>query len=211
VSLRLPGQGKSEESDLLVWATLAVALILGIVLQLSVVTATTTASAPGTSLAHPAAWLPDTFANDPIAVVDPTGGRYGDRASVTQRSRTALVGDSLEGLAGAPEQAAATSLSFERGRSLTGYQLLDQRAVTTGDGKPAARVEYVYLDQSAGALAGGLLPGLIRAYDLVVVSGDRVWILTGGTEASRWDAFTQPVFPRLQSTWDGIASSWRVQ
>jgi hypothetical protein len=54
VSLALPGRGRQEESELAVYLTVVVAIVIGLVVQWSVVGRVASVTAGGSTLSYPA-------------------------------------------------------------------------------------------------------------------------------------------------------------
>src|SRR6266566_3707378 len=189
-----------DEPELMVWITVAAALILGFFLMFFVTSQTTVASAGGTTLSYPSTWVPATEQGAAFAVADlKGGGAFGDRVSVIQLAKTDLLPrqGGLQGQTGLQEAAANWSLSQQDAR--VGYRSLSVQS-TTVSGKDAVQIESAYLmDSTYGASS---MPALMHAYDTVVLSGDNFYILSYAT--------ADPDNDHAKSTNSKLVSSWRV-
>src|SRR6478736_6339748 len=98
-----------QEPEVVVWITVAAALILGFFLMYFTGNETTsTDNAGGTSLSYPATWVPATEKGAEFAVADlKGGGTFGDRVSVLKLAKS----DLLPRQGGLTEAAANWSLS----------------------------------------------------------------------------------------------------
>ena len=97
-----------DEPELMVWITVAAALVIGFFLTFFVTNQTTVASAGGTTLSYPSTWVPATEKGAAFAVADlKGGGAFGDRVSLTKLAKTDLLPGqgTLQGQAGLPEDA----------------------------------------------------------------------------------------------------------
>src|SRR5581483_6524649 len=121
----LYGRGRREESELLVWLTVAVALLIGIGIEIAALGRTQTATAGPMSVSYPATWAttkePDTLAS---AADLRRGGPGGARVSVREVPKAELGRGEIS-LADA-----ATAWSVERGRKLTAYKVLSIEPTT---------------------------------------------------------------------------------
>src|SRR6059036_3444681 len=155
----------SQEPEIVVWITVAAALILGFFLMYFTAYHTTNVdSAGGTSLSYPATWVPATEKGAEFAVADlKGGGTFGDRVSVLKLAKS----DLLPRQGGLTEAAANWTLGQQDAR--VGYRTLGVETTTVGS-KPAIQVEGVYLMDSP--YGGSAMPALMHGYDTIVLSGD---------------------------------------
>jgi hypothetical protein len=184
-----------QEPEIIVWITVAAALILGFFLMFFTTGQTTTAdNAGGTTLSYPATWVPTNEPDAAFAVADLTGGgTFGDRVSVTQLPKS----DLLPRQGGLQEAAANWSLGEQDKR--VGYRSLGVET-TTVSGKDAVQIESAYLMDSP--FGGSTMPALMHGYDTVVLSGDSFYILSFATSSSDND--------HAKDANDKLVSGWRV-
>src|SRR5690242_17887415 len=118
-SLALPGQGRQEESEAAVYLTVLVAIVLGLIVQGSIVGRTQTASAGGSTIAYPASWQRVAEDGALVAAVDMNhGGIFGPRVSVREAPANDLLART-----GSPVDA-ATAWSLTRSNDLVGFRIL---------------------------------------------------------------------------------------
>ncbi len=200
----LPGQGRQDEPEWVVWLTVAVALGFGLLIQAMMLGRTAPASVAGAALAYPASWVRTSEPGAAFAASDLNrGGASGARVALFEAPRADLVvrdGTILD---------AAANWTLRRGEALVGYQVLAMRE-TTAAGRPAASVEYAYLASSPLGSAAGAMPTLMHGIDTVVESGDRYRVLAFATAEDEFEQLTRPRFPRVRSVYDDLLASWRV-
>jgi hypothetical protein len=203
VSLALPGRGRQEESEAAVYLTVIIAIVIGLVVQWSVVGRVVSASAGGSTLSYPASWQRVAEEGALLAAADRNrGGMFGTRVSV----RAVPKRDLLPGDGSLVD--AATNWSLTRSDALVGYRIL---TITEGavDGREAAKVEYAYLASSPGGAADGAMPGLMHAIDTMVMAGDTYQILTFAAESHDFPTLTSRRPPFFRNVYDDILRSWR--
>lgn len=199
-----------EEPEIFVWLTLAVALLIGLVTQVTVTNRTDTVSEGGITVSYPARWASSPVEGALFSAADVRyGGPYAPRVTAWSFPRGEIVPSTTDVVQGRDEPVnlnllAATNWGFQQAGRLASYSPVDQKPVQLSGG-PAVRTEYVYLSQPLGGV-----PALIRAYDLVSVRGERVYVLTVSADSREWESVTTAQFPRLATLYDTIASSVRL-
>jgi hypothetical protein len=202
-SLPLPGYGRQEESELVVYLTVAVGLLIGLAVQWSVVSRTETVTAGGSVLSYPASWQRVAEDGALVAAADRSrGGLYGARVSVREVPKAEL----LPG--GGTLADAATNWSLSRSDQLVGYRILSI-AERTANGREVATVEYAYLASSPGGSADGAMPGLMHAIDTLVLSGETYQILSFAAEGQEFTMMTTRRPPLFQNVYDRLLRSWQ--
>jgi hypothetical protein len=202
-SFPLPGYGREEESELAVYLTVAVGLLIGLAVQWSVVSRTETVAAGGSVLSYPASWQRVTEDGAILAAADRSrGGFYGARVSVREVPKAEL----LPGEGALVE--AATNWSLSRSSELVGYRIL---SITEGtvNGREASTLEYAYLASSPGGSADGAMPGLMHAIDTLVLSGETYQILTFAAESQEFTTMTTRRPPLFQNVYGKLLRSWQ--
>lgn len=188
----LPGYGTGEEPEWTVLLTVAIALLLGILLQNSVMGAGRSASAGGMTLSYPATWTNAREAGTILAARDRFSGPAGARVSIAAVAETADI-------------ATATSArTVALADQLLGFHTESTRRVTLG-GREAAQLEYAYVVAQADAA-----PVLMRGIDTIAASGGKTYVLSFVAPADRFGDLTTVRLPRLSSTYDDILRSWRL-
>ena len=204
MSLTLPGHGRQEEPEWAVYLTVAVAIVIGLAVQWSVVGRTTTVTAGGSTVAYPATWQRVPEEGTLLAVADRSqGGIFGARVTVRELPKADLLpgeGSTID---------AATNWSLARNEALVGYRVLSITE-TTVNGREAARVEYAYLASSPGGSADGAMPGLMHAIDTVVLAGSTYQILTFAAEQRDFETLTTRQLPLFRNVYDDVLRSWRT-
>ncbi|MEK7863238.1 MAG: hypothetical protein AAB295_08245 [Chloroflexota bacterium] len=189
---RLPGYGTGEEPEWTVLATVAIALILGILVQNAVMGASRTVQVQGITLSYPANWGSARDAGTLFAARDRFGGAASASVSVAPVTETADVGTATS---------ARTVALADR---LVGFHTESTRRVTLG-GRAAAQLEYAYVVAQTGSA-----PVLMRGIDTIASSGGKTYVLSFVAPAERFDELTAARLPRLSSTYDDILGSWRL-
>ena len=191
-----------EEPEWTVWLTVASALIIGLILMFMVTGRSKSATAGDTTISYPATWSIIDEPGAAFAAADiQSGYAFGPRISVRQLDKATLAPPPITGGQPSAEdelQTAVGSWVLQRQNQLVGYRTLGVETTTVG-GKPAAKVASAYLLDSG---AGGGVPGLMRAEDTIVLSGDTFAILSYSAESSRWD--------ELSGLRDRLLSGWRI-
>lgn len=198
------GRGRREESEWAVLATVALALLVGLILQGVALGRTATATAGTTTLSYPASWTRTSEGEAVFAAADlDRGGVFGARALVHEVPKKALSprGEALT--------EAATTWSLSRAQGLPGFRIL-QIKPTTLHGREAVNVEYAYLAEPPSGSLSGALPGLMRAIDTIVAGADRYHILTFAAESSDFHRHTSAQFPRFRDDHAALLRGWRL-
>jgi hypothetical protein len=204
IGLALPGRGRQEESELAVFLTVAVAILIGLVVQWSVVGRTETIMAGGSTLSYPASWQRVAEDGALMAAADRSrGGIFGARVSVREVPKREL----LPGEGSLVE--AATNWSLTLNDRLVGYRILSI-AEGSVNGREVAKVEYAYLASSPGGSADGAMPGLMHAIDTLVLVGDTYQILTFAAEQHDFTTMTTRRPPLFRNVYDDLLRSWRA-
>ncbi len=202
----LYGQGRRDEPEWVVLATVGLALLAGLILQFSVLGRTETATAGQIALSYPAGW---TRAGDRAAVLSFADTNQGGLFPPTVAVREVPRADVFPGEASLADVGAAWSLT--RGERLESYRVLDVQP-TTVNGREAVDVEYAYVsDGRLGSMGGSAgLPAVMHAIDTIVASGDKLYVLTVAAENSDYTRLTTAQFPRFRSLRDDVLANWRV-
>lgn len=190
----LPGRGRGGEPEWTVLATVAIALVLGLILQATVTGASTRVDVAGMSLSYPAKWSVATEAGVLFSARDLFGGAATPRVSVYE------VGPTEDGEAGTAAGAWSVALAERH----LGYHTLGTRRETFG-GRPATQIEYVYLQTLSGSA-----PVLMRGIDTVATSGGKSYALSFVAPSERFDELATRQFPRFGSIFHGILASWKL-
>ncbi len=195
-SITLPGQGKSEEPEWVVWLTLIICLLIGWVAMTTVTGRTeTVANVAGGSIRIPDKWIKTKEAGAVFAATNLNTGAYGARISVRQITKA----DILPGSSGEELGTAANNWTLLRSPDLEGYRVLNIEPIKL-QGRDAITIEYAYLtDPPEGGSSGGM-PALMHAIDTVIASGDSYAILTVAVEQSN-DAMLNDLVASTQAGW----------
>lgn len=190
----LPGRGRGEEPEWTVLLTVAIALLLGLVVQAAVTGASTRVDVSGMSLSYPAKWA---GVRDPGALFsarDLFGGATSARVSVYE------VGTTVDGDAGTAAGGWTVGLADRH----LGYHTIGTRRESVG-GRAATQIEYVYIQTRAGSA-----PVLMRGIDTVATAGGKAYALSFVAPSERFDELATRQFPRFGSTFHGILASWKL-
>lgn len=199
-SLAFPGRGRSEEPEWTVWLTVIICLLIGWVIQSTVVNRIETVAIGSSSLSYPANWIKVKEDGALFAATDLNSGVYGARAVVQEIPRAELLpAQAPATLQGETLQAAAGNWALIHSQELEGYRIL-RIEQTTLDGREAVEVEYAYLTDPPEGAAAGVMPGLMHAIDTLVESGEQFAILTVAVEQTS-DITLRDLNERLTSGW----------
>ena len=188
----LPGQGTGEEPEWTVLATLAVALLLGLVLQAAVTGASRTASVSGMSLSYPAKWSTVREAGTLFTARDLLGGTSTARVALAELTDTADIGRG------------ASTRSVALADQLLGFHIASTHRETV-NGRETAQIEYVYVIAQAGSA-----PVLMRGIDTVAASGGKTYVLSFVAPYKDFGDLATRRLPRMSSTFHDILDSWRL-
>lgn len=194
-NMTLPGEGVSEEPEWLVWATVAVSLVLGAVIAMSVLNRTTTLTDGANAITYPNSWVRLSEPGVLLGAVDQESGLYGARVTVRAIAPTDL--GTQRGVE--DPSVVATNWSIVRGQELEGYRVLAIEQTTVG-GRPALTLEYAFLTDPLQGSTGGVMPGLMHAIDTIVQSGDQYYVMTVAVESSDSDGLSE-LQARMLANW----------
>lgn len=196
--------GRRDESEWAVLLTVAVALVIGLVIQGLALGRMARATVGSNTLSYPASWVRTTENGALFAAADLNrGGLFGARVSVLEVPNQEI----LPNESGPVD--AGTAWSLARGAGLVGYRVLGIEERTVG-GRPAARVEYAYLADSPQGSASGAMPALMRAVDTVVAGDGRYHVLSFAAESGEFPRLVGGQFPRFRSVYEDVLASWRI-
>lgn len=202
-TLTPPTAGAQRLANLLVIVTLAVALLLGWALKTAVEGRTQTYSDDQITFAYPATWVVDQDLDGNPMLRNPQSASrlFNDRVVVIQ-------GDvPSSGLpAGSPLVDAATSWTLKRSSALDSFRNLSSEDGYTVAGQPAIRVNYAYVADPAAVLGRPGVPIVVKGSDLVIITGDRLTVLSGQSREADWAAFE----PRFLKILEGVTLSARA-
>jgi len=183
-------------SNLLVLATVAVALLLGLALRAAVESRTSQYADTLVRFKYPARWIVAQDEDGNPAVRNPNSASklFNDRVVVTH---TAVPSSGLPG--GSPLAEAATAWTLSRSASLDTFRNLATTDGLTVAGQPAIRMDYVYVADPAANLGRPGVPIVVRGSDYVLITGDQLTVLTGQANSASWDEF-EPSFTRIMNS-----------
>ncbi len=190
----LPGRGRGEEPEWTVLLTVAIALVLGLLVQATVTGASRRADVAGMSLSYPAKWSSVSETGALLSARDLFGGAATPRVSVYEVN-TAERADAGTVTGAWTVALAERHLGFHA--SATRRENLDGRAVT--------QIEYVYVVAQAGSA-----PVLMRGIDTIASAGGKSYALSFVAPSDRFDDLATRRFPRFSSTFHDILASWRL-
>ena len=194
---------RGEEPEAFVWLTVALALLLGWLVQGSVVNRTKTAEVGQSAVTYPASWSPVDEKDATFAAADLFGGGgYGARVSLYQVPKTTLLPGQQQGgqqQGGLVE--AATQWSIQRGRDVSGYRVLGIRPVRL-KGREAVNIDVAYVANPPQGAAPNAMPGLMHAVHTLVPAGDQFYVLAFATESHE--------FARRTALHEKLLDSWRL-
>jgi len=186
----------AEEPEWIVWLVVIVGLAAAWFVRGSVLDQTRTVTLNQVSVTYPAAWSRANEGDTLFAAVDRThGGTFGARVAVRQIPRAELLP------ANGALSDAAMNWSLTRGKEMPAYRLLDMTPVKW-QSREAIQIDYAFLLDAPQGSAAGALPALMRATDVVVAGGERVYVLTFAAEQSE--------FEQLREARERILAAWRV-
>jgi hypothetical protein len=172
-----------EESDILIWGLVLVALIAGLLVRNSVVSETRSFSGANVALNFPASWVEQTQPGKLLSVSEGLGSSAAAAAlTVQQRPYTKLGPD------GAPQTFDDNVLSWTvlAGKDLVAYRVLGTTQ-TSIKGVPAALVDYAYV-QTHSSSGVASLPLVVRAQALLAQRGDQLVVITFAAPTDAWDS-----------------------
>jgi hypothetical protein len=195
-ALTPPTPAAERVANLLVIATVAIALLLGLVLK-TAVQGRTSAYEDGTiSLDFPATWVVDQDASGNAMVRNPQS------SSTLFNARVLVFHDQVpdSGLPGSsPLAEAATAWTLQRSRGLNMFRNLATQDGLTVAGRPAIRIDYAHVTDPAADLGRPGIPVVVRGSDILLIQGDRLTVISGQASAIDWQAFQQDLDAVLES------------
>ncbi len=169
---------REEETDILMWALVVLALVAGLLVRGAVVNQTQSYSGPSLSLSYPERWADQTQPGQLLSVAESLGASID--ATTLQVEQQPLAATGTTPTLGE----AVLAWTAQRGKDLTAYRVL---GTSTGSlkGVPASWVDYAYV-QSHGAGGASSLPVVMRAQSLLVQRGGQLVAVTFATPADGW-------------------------
>lgn len=181
---------RDEESDILLWGLVLVALIVGLLVRGAAMSQTRPYNGPAVSLSYPARWADQTQTGQLLNVAANLGSSLAATTLDVQQQPFAKTG-----VGGAPNTLGQAVLGFttQRGKDLTAYRVLN---TTDGSlkGVPVSWVDYAYV-QARGAGGAASLPVVLHAQSVLAQRGDQLIVIT----------FTAPA-----DSWDSMADQWQA-
>jgi hypothetical protein len=163
-------------SELAVILLTVVALALGWWLKSSVENRSLAFSNDGITARTPIGWLVEKPGGlEVLQTTDRTASGFGTTYLIQKQAAQAQ----------AKPADVASLLTLDRGNTLTGYRVLDQRDVLV-QGRSAVEIEYVYVE-SAANLTHAVIPAVVHGLDYVFVENGKAVIITYRADQSRYD------------------------
>ncbi|HEX8681339.1 MAG TPA: hypothetical protein VF707_03430 [Ardenticatenaceae bacterium] len=179
-TLSRPRAVQREEPEWLVWALIALMLVIGLIARSVTENRTQQWSGGGVSFNYPAEWVSFAPEGQLLQVGDPFSSPQFPTSVSVQEVPVADVGRNLTALGDV-----ALAWSARRGRDLVAYRALRTEPVTVG-GQEAVRLEYAYVAESVLGNTNAA-PIVARAQDVLVQRGDSLTIITFAADSSQWD------------------------
>lgn len=191
-----PTAGSQRLANLLVIVTVCLALLLGWALKTAVEGRTQTYSDDQVTFAYPATWVVDQDMDGNPTLRDPQS------ASRLFNNRLVVVHADVpsSGLpASSPLADAATAWTLKRSSALDNFRNLSTEDGYTVAGQPAIRVDYAYVTDPAAALGRPGVPIVVKGSDLLIITGDRLTVLSGQSREADWAAFESQFLEILEN------------
>lgn len=188
-----PRPVRREEPEWLVWALLALMLIIGLIARSVVEGRTEQWSGAGVSLRYPAEWVSLAGDDQTLHVADPFSSPQFPSSVRVQQVPMAEVGQNLSALGDV-----ALAWSARHGRDLASYRALRTEPLTVA-GQNAVRVEYAYVAEPLLGNVAATPPIVARAQDILVQRGDALTVITLAADSAQWE--------EASDTWRGILAS----
>ncbi len=186
----------AEEPEWIVWLVVIVGLMAAWLVRGSVLDQVRTVTINQVSISYPASWSRANEDGTLFAAMDRAhGGAFGARVSVRQIARAELLP------ANGTLSDAAMNWSLTHGKELSAYRLLEMSEMKW-QGRDAVRLDYAFVLDSPQGAAAGTMPALMRATDVLLVSGEQFSVLTFAAEHTEFDA--------LNDWRERILATWRV-
>lgn len=191
----LPGYGSGEEPEWTVLLTVAIALVLGVLVQTAVTSASRQADVAGMSLSYPAKWSSVREAGTLFSARDIFGGNSAAKVSLY----------AVDTAAGADTATAAGAWTVALAERYLGFHATTTHRESL-DGRTVTQIEYVYVVAQTGSA-----PVLMRGIDTIATAGDTSYALSFVAPTDRFDDLATRRFPRFSSTFHDILASWRLK
>lgn len=177
--------GKREEPEWIVFVVVAVALIVGWFLKMSVENSTTTFSGEGISINYPTTWLREPGAGAAGLLFKVSDLRSG---SLYSTNLTLQTTEPVQAPAGDKDKLtpSVTSWGFGRSQALNNYRVLSTKSITLA-GQPAAQIDYTYVSNPITSPYRQALPVVVEATDYLTLFQDRVYIITTAADSTRFE------------------------
>lgn len=177
--------GKREEPEWIVFVVVAVALMLGWFLKMSVENSTATFSGAGISINYPATWLREPGAGAADLLFKVSDLRSG---SLYPTNLTLQMTEPAQAPVGDEDKLtpSVTSWGFGRSQTLDNYRVLSTKSVTLA-GQPAAQIDYTYVSNPIASPYRQALPVVVEATDYLTLFQDKLYIITIAADATRFE------------------------
>lgn len=192
-ALTPPTPAAERRANLLVIVTVLVALVAGWVLMTVITGRTGVYRSDQLTFHYPATWLVGEDDEGHLMLWDPNARSQVFSNRVVVINEPAPTG----GLPGSsPLAEAATTWTLRRSRILDSFRNLATEEGYTVAGLPAIRMDYAYVADPSATLGRPGIPVVVRGSDLIVLSDDRLIVLSGQARASDWEDF-EPQFLKI--------------
>ncbi|MDO8673897.1 MAG: hypothetical protein Q7O66_21000 [Dehalococcoidia bacterium] len=197
--LAILGRGRTQEPEWAVLLTVAVALALGWLVQMSVAGRTFTTSAAGMTITYPVGWMEVSEEGAAFAAVNLGAGIFGPRVGIRQIAKDELV--VAGGSANLSLADISTAWSVRRAVELSAYRVLKLEAIQL-HGREAVSIRYAFLAEGRAGAASNTLPVVMQGTDTIMAGGDQFHILTFACQSDKFDG--------LAGLRQSLLNSWRV-
>jgi hypothetical protein len=172
-----------EESDILIWGLVLVALIAGLLVRSAVVSETRSFSGASVALNFPAGWVAQSQPGKLLSVSEGLGSSVANTALTVQQRPFTKVGQD-----GAPQTLDDNVLAWtvQAGKGLIAYEVLATTQASI-KGVPAELVDYAYV-QTHSTSGVASLPVVVRAQALLAQRGDQLVVITFAAPSDAWDS-----------------------
>lgn len=187
--------GKEEKGEVLnkkqsflsalpVWILLVAAIVTGLAIKNISEKMTTVPLEGGLNVTYPSSWTQSNQSDDLFRAIDMMSGGSRNFISVKEMNTDSLISYQTGSASPALEDIGA-AWSIKMGRDLKFYQPIKTYALQF-NGKDSYVMEYIYISSNTSSIIESKNPGIGYSRDIIMLSGDKVYIVTVSTEYTNW-------------------------
>jgi hypothetical protein len=177
---------RREEPEWIVFLVVAIALLAGWFLKMSIEGRSETFTGGNLSISYPASWVREGSAPDQGLALKASNLHS---TSLYRPNVAIQLTQAAPALPGTEDQLTptVTTWTFGNSQKLANYRVLGTEKVEV-TGQPASRVDYTYVSEPIASPYRRALPVVVEAVDYIILYGDSAYVVTLAADAQQFEA-----------------------